>query len=371
MSLLFTGYYGEFNTGDDAFCVVADWAARKYWLESNIKFLGRNLPARLDDSKLKSCILQKKYIKGQYNLECLIQGTLNSKIVYAGGSVFHSEVKGISKENIFKHLHDHCNLQMGAVGVSLGPYANTKARNSIKDYLSRFSFLALRDSRSYEEAMEMDLSIPIVEAFDLAALLPLIYPISNNKTNESVIGISICNFESYVNGNLKKEANRFGKIIECIDLLSKRKPNIKIKLLVFNAHPELGDNLLSQKLISKVSSKANIELVNYNKNPYYMWKAVSECNVVLSTRLHAGIFACFSKTPFLQIEYHKKCTDFLNDIDYKDKYRIGDFEVSGEEACEMLLTLIDSHDILANNIESCQNKAILNFKHINTAFEKR
>lgn len=37
--VLFTGYYGQLNTGDDAFVAVADWGARKYWHKNNNKFL--------------------------------------------------------------------------------------------------------------------------------------------------------------------------------------------------------------------------------------------------------------------------------------------------------------------------------------------
>lgn len=29
--ILFTGYYGQMNTGDDAFVQVASWGASKYW----------------------------------------------------------------------------------------------------------------------------------------------------------------------------------------------------------------------------------------------------------------------------------------------------------------------------------------------------
>jgi len=361
MSLLFTGYYGQFNTGDDIFCVISDWAARKFWKQDKVKFLGRNLPMRLDGSALKSGIKKKNYIKGQFYLEVLLQGILNTKIVYSGGSLFHSEVKGFKKDNIFKQYQKKGLIQLGAVGVSLGPYRSTNARNSIKAFLSAFSFLALRDRRSFEDAMEMQLPIQVVEAFDLAALLPLIYPISKIENKDPVLGVSICNYESFVNGDLKKEKNRYKKILGCINRLVKRIPNLQIKILVFNAHPIVGDIDLSNKMKQNIPDKINVERVDYNRNPYHMWRSISQCDAVLSTRLHAGIFSCFSETPFIQIEYHKKCSDFLNDVGYMDDFRIGDFEATEQEVSDKLIELLGQSTFFIKNLKVCQKKALLNF----------
>ena len=34
--VIFTGYYGNFNTGDDAFCAISAWGADHYWKTNDI-----------------------------------------------------------------------------------------------------------------------------------------------------------------------------------------------------------------------------------------------------------------------------------------------------------------------------------------------
>ena len=134
MSLVFTGYYGQFNTGDDAFCIISDWAARKYWKLDNVKIFGENLPIRLDGSELNSSNYIKRNIKGKFYLELLTQGLLNSKIVYSGGSLFHSEISGFTKDSVFQHYHRLGLLKLAAIGVSIGPYKSLKARNNAERF---------------------------------------------------------------------------------------------------------------------------------------------------------------------------------------------------------------------------------------------
>lgn len=363
MSILFTGYYGHLNTGDDVFGVISDWGARKYWNEEKIKFFGRDLPKRLDGSKLESSFKINRRFRGQEFLEMIYSGMENSKVLYAGGSIFHSEIKGLSKHSILKKQKELGLVELGAIGVSLGPFKNSKARNSIKNYLSKFSYLALRDKRSYEEAIDMNLSLPVVEAFDLAALLPKIYPLNKINNSTPSVGVSICNYERYVKGDLQNEERRNKKILNTLKILVRKVPDVILKILIFNAS-ERGDMEVSNFLIANLPPK-NIQVFHYNSNPYYMWEAINSCNVVLATRLHAGIFSCFSKTPFLQIEYHKKCSDFLKDIEYPEHFRIGDIEPSEVEVCEKLIDLIGLKSPLLNNLKVLEEKAELNFKGLN------
>lgn len=51
---------------------------------------------------------------------------------------------------------------------------------------------------------------------------------------------------------------------------------------------------------------------------------LSKCNFILGTRLHAGIIAYALNIPFMLVEYHPKCTEFLNTINHKYRYRIHD-----------------------------------------------
>lgn len=362
MSLLFTGFYGQLNTGDDAFCVVSEWGARRYWQIENSTFHGRNLPINYDNITLKSSISAKKHFRGQEILENLhLLRKKYDPIIYSGGSVLFKEISFLSKENVLIAKNRLRKNTFGAIGVSLGPFKTSEAHKSIRNYLGNFSFLALRDSRSFNLAQEMNLNIPIIEAFDLAALLPEIYPNKKYSNQRPIVGVSVCNYESLVNGDFINEKRRINKIIDSLKSLFKQIPDMIVKFLIINDHPVYGDKKVSQFVASKLPEALEVRYSEYSPNPRLMWDSISNCSVVLATRLHAGIFSCFSETPFIQIEYHKKCSDLLNDLGYEKNYMIGDFEVSVENVVHKIISLINSKDRLVSNIEECKSKAEHNF----------
>lgn len=361
MSILFNGYYGYQNTGDDIFCLLAEWGAKKFWGAKKIKFFGRKLPLRKDNTTLQSGMSKRKYFKGQEVLEIFVSAGMSSKVIFAGGSLFHSKINPFSVKNIIAKYTKLGLVKTGALGVSLGPYENREAKESIKSFLSEFSFLAVRDRRSYEEAKDMQLNIPVIEAFDLAALLPQIYPVQKTSNTNPTLGVSICNYERYIDGDLKNEERRNAKIISSLKLLAKKVPNLEIKVFIFNAHPQFGDKSISNFLIEELHQNTSVERIEYHSNPIHMWNAISSCDLVLATRLHSGMFSCFSKTPFVQVEYHEKCSDFLDDINYPDKFRIGDIEISNEEVCEILFKLLMDESFVINNLNKIEERALRNF----------
>lgn len=361
MSILFNGYYGQKNTGDDIFCVIAEWGALKFWEQDKFRFFGRDLPLSADNSSLRSGKLKKKYIKGQELLEILVAAGMSSKVIFAGGSLFHSEIDTLSVKNIIGTYAKLGVIQTGAVGVSVGPYRSKEARKSIKSFLNQFLFLAVRDRRSYEEAVNMQLDIPLVEAFDLAALLPRVYPLEKTANKKPTLGVSICNYERYISGNVSNEERRNRKIFKSLDLLAKKVPDLEIKVLIFNAHPQVGDISISERLINGISPKVHVQKIPYRSNPIHMWREISSCDAILATRLHAGMFSCFSKTPFLQVEYHKKCGDFLHDINYPEEFRIGDIEVSCNEVCEKITELLNLQSPFLKGLDKIERKAERNF----------
>lgn len=286
MSTLFTGYYGKLNIGDDAFCVISDWGARKYWEQKDIRFSGQNLPKGLDGQKLLSSP-RKKQFKGQYYFEYLKEGFKKSNIVYAGGSIFHSKIPTISRENIFSLFNKVSSKKLGAIGVSLGPFKEKGDYESIKKYLDLFSFIALRDKSSFEIAKKMNLKADILEAFDLAALLPIVFPISKTSFDYPVLGVSLCYYERFTGGLKSKEENRIERTINCVNTLMKKIPDLRVRFLEFNGDPFFGDFQLLNSAMERMNHKDRISLIRYDSDTYQMWEAISDCSVVLSTRLHA------------------------------------------------------------------------------------
>ena len=341
-NILFSGYYGRFNTGDDAFCAVSAWGARHYWRVENIQFLCRHIPQL--PVKAKAVLFARSFFRGQGLLELPVHLAKKPITIFAGGSVFHNKVAILSYKELIKQANRLRLTKLGGIGVSLGPYRTKNACNSIKDFLSRFSFLVLRDHRSYEEACSMNLPFKPVEGFDLAALLPDLYGPAKcsekiDDATNPVLGVSVCHYERYVRGETSNEKRREEQIIETLKMVSKAL-RITIRFLVFNGHNKYGDRELTERIAGTLADYADIEIVPYSQNPVTMWHRIGECDAVLATRLHAGIYACFAEVPFLMVEYHPKCVDFLQDIRYPCHWRIGDMEVSVNELGSMLISVL-------------------------------
>ena len=364
-SILFRGYYGMRNTGDDAFCAVAAWAARNIWNFDDIRFAARELP-RLPVPARRVYSTQHR-MSGQTHLELMLQLMRTQHFVYGGGSLFHSRLS-YGNLNLIPYIFTYVRgLRVGAVGVSLGPYRSEKARASIREFLCRFHFLALRDRKSYEDACDMNLPYKPVVAFDLAALLPEAagVPIDSLKGEVSpVLGVSICRSESFSGGDVSIEKRRLSLTAEALIQLARTHPReLTVRLFTINGHPSVGDEAATRELSEAISPHCRVQTVPYIPDPVDVWKRIAECKAVFSIRLHGAILACFAKTPFLHVEYHRKCTDFLDDVEYPRGWRIGDFDRSPDEVASLLdaLLLRDDEEDYPVDLDPLMERARMNF----------
>ena len=359
--VLFTGYYGQLNTGDDAFVVVADWGARKYWNKTNNRFLAikKNLP-EVSGVNGYPFSLPRTY-SSQSKL--LISNT--NYLISAGGSTIHSAFqKNNIKQLALNEKRNGSSIKIGGIGVSIGPFKTSRDEKAVIEYLKNIDFLAVRDQRSYDFVEQLNLPYKPINSFDLAALLPEIYRNKEKVTMRNsikTIGVSVCPVESIIGGSIEKEEQRNKKTIELLKLLES-KENIHFKFFIINGSNKVGDLKLTKEIIAKTQPKS-YEVVGYNRNTNYIWDEISKCDFVISTRLHAAIFACFSNTPFILNEYHIKCSDFLNDVGYNMDYRLYDNDYDVVEKVNMIMEVLgqSSNYILPSNIQSMIKKSKLNF----------
>ena len=82
----------------------------------------------------------------------------------------------------------------------------------------------------------------------------------------------------------------------------------------------------------------------------------------LSFRLHGAIYAFMAHVPFLLAEVHEKASNFLKDIDWPEKFRVGDFEVSPDSLVSIVEKMLEGHDF-SQSIKRCENDAEKNFTH--------
>ncbi len=363
--VLFSGYYGEMNTGDDAFCCVASWGAKTYWQTEQIGFFSHLIPQGIEGEPIFS--KSEGSFRGQRSIESALKTTFSwPNVVFAGGSVFHDNLNFY--RNYLRSMAKLKILNVGAIGVSLGPFKSVELLKENEKLLRNFSFLVLRDKKSFEIASEMNLPYQPVEAFDLAALMPRIYalPQKNNglAVHKPVLGVSVCHYEKFVNGDSANEERREKETLRLL-LETSKKTAFRVRLFVFNGNSFHGDETLTNQFAETLrNNNIEVEIVPYNLETRITWQKIAECDAVLAIRLHAAIFACFADVPFIMVEYHRKCTDFLNDVAYPQQYRVGDMTVDMPGAVRVLSELLETKPSLKLNLEALTRKAELSFTQI-------
>lgn len=364
--ILFCGYYGHLNTGDDAFVEVASWGAAKYWNKRNNIFLGRKSNLPLVSTHVRGYPLE---VPKTYSLQARLLLSSARFLISAGGSTLHAEIQASNiKRLAVEKKTKGSNIKIGGIGVSIGPFRTVRDERTIFNYLKHLDFLAVRDRVSFEIVKNLDLPYEPVNAFDLAALLPEIYGIKKAEgkpVTKKVLGVSVCPFESIVNrSKLKKEQDRNSKIIELLKLIE-LDGNVHFKFFIINGHPDVGDLELTKKTIREISP-ASYEVIRYNRQTRIVWDEIASCDFVISTRLHAAVFACFSNTPFLLNEYHRKCGDFLDDIGYDEVLRVGDADFEPKEKSKKIIEILNDRTTYAAPRKTSEMKELarLNFTGI-------
>ncbi|QQT53190.1 polysaccharide pyruvyl transferase family protein [Sphingobacterium multivorum] len=364
--IIFTGFYGQMNTGDDAFVEVASWGAKNFWNKINNRFLAKKnmLPNTIVPVKGFPLTMSKTY---GLQAELLLNNT--NTLIFAGGSTIHSKLKGDSiRMKAMNRKLIKGSPKIGAIGVSVGPFKSLEDESAVQSYLKGMDFLAVRDQASFDYVKSLDLPYKPINAFDLAALLPNIYnykrdikPIGHKK----VIGISVCPYESVQKGlninNEKKRNDMFLELFKEIDHLDE----VHFRFYIINGNEKIGDRKLTFEMISKLALKS-YEVVEYSRDTQSVWESIAGCDFIISTRLHAAIFACFADTPFMLNEYHRKCSDFLDNVDYNEDYRLYDSEYDIKDKALQIIEIINDCNKykLPSATNDMKEKAKLNFTKI-------
>ena len=364
--ILFTGFYGQSNTGDDAFVEVASWGSKKYWKKNNIRFLAvkENLPKGLNPLKGYPFSIPKTF---RIQERLLLRS--GSALVSAGGSTIHSELtKNNIKQLAIQRKHSHPKFKIGAIGVSIGPFKNISDEKAVTKYLREIDFLAVRDQTSFSFVESLNLPYKAVNSFDLAALLPDIYGLPkkyNTPRDKKVIGVSVCRYES-IHSDLDntQEIRRNNMIVELLKTIDEIS-NIHFKFFIINGNSKNGDIQITHETISRVNPKS-YEILQYSKRTEKVWTSIVTCDFIISTRLHAAIFACFGGTPFMLNEYHRKCSDFLENINYCEDYRLFNSEYDIKDRAYKIINIINDNTCykFPNQINEMKKMAEFNFNKI-------
>jgi polysaccharide pyruvyl transferase WcaK-like protein len=368
--ILFTGYYGQKNIGDDIFGIISILGSKKYWNNSKTSLFSAKGPS-IEKINIPYSLPKKQRIKGELRILSYFEIIRSKYVILSGGSILHS-IPPLSSARRFSFFLSKINfLKMGAIGVSLGPFKSDIDYTYTKLVLQKFKFLSLRDKTSYEIACKMNLPYKPIQAADLAFMLKNLVDINEStKEKEKIktIGVSLCHYERYQGKNIDNEKRREVAIFDVLNELKKNKQN-KFRFFVINGNRISGDEDLILNIINQLSLDSNTyEVIPYTPNTLEIYKKIMECDLMFSTRLHGAILAAVGDVPSILVEYHLKCRDYLDDIGVKKEWRVGDMDKSNISVLSIINKLLKKtpSDFYSNrevmferSLENFCNKEIL------------
>ena len=298
------GYYGMQNSGDDALLLASIMGA-KHYLQSRSLLVSANKILEFDGHDFDiNPIREAQTFKGQNRLQHYAGALKSERVIFGGGSVFHT-AQDIQVKRHMMALTDPSKCM--ALGVGIGPFNNDAAKKQCIAFLNECGFVGVRDQKSYELATKIAPQANVKLTFDLAPMLALSTPETSATRNERGVLINVCPVPKDALGNtdeLKRRAlvEKMSQVIEEV-WMETREP---ISLLSLNGHLEFGDDALCHELVERFEGNIPVGFIPYQSNPIDMMNTIRQYKVFLSMRLHGCVFGYLTGTPVLAVNYHSK-----------------------------------------------------------------
>lgn len=329
MKITLNGYYGFSNYGDDLFNLTSVLGAARWWPGHDVDILGPPVHGIDTRFRVPSWFPNDLYtapgLAGKLSRLAFLAGALTTRdlLVYAGGST-------LSHSSLLKKLQrvaaERRWTKFAAVGVSVGPFSDAADEAEAARFLRQFSFVAVRDRQSLAVLERMRVPYQPVLARDLVGALPLLLPgsfwVEPAPAAPPTLGVSFRFYESHSGGDVEQERRRNAALMEGICRHAKRR-STRVRIFCLNTHPRWGDMPLCCELQDRLAAEGMLaEIITSEDHLLGRWHSLATCDAVLCVRMHAGITAYLNNVPFALVEYHEKCTDFLDDIGQPSSLRI-------------------------------------------------
>ncbi|MFC0005677.1 polysaccharide pyruvyl transferase family protein [Micromonospora siamensis] len=315
---LVVGYYGMRNVGDNAFCVIVDWAMARYWGTEEPIFAA---PPLVDLPSARSTMSQSLFESadplsraGKLLTKATMLGGA-SMLVFGGGSVFR-DMGPFSEKKVFATWSRVSGRPIAAVGVSVGPFVSDSARQRLGEVFQHIDYVGVRDTASVHRLRELGYPGMLVPAGDLAGLLPEVLgdvpPAPVPRPHGRVrLGVTLLGSDTDLPN--PEQLRREHALIAGIRSFVETEP-VDVTIFAFNTHPQRGDVGPSERLRAALQGLCDIRTVSADDGVRAVWSELRACDAGLHMRMHGGIFSYVAGMPFALVPYHRKCADFLDEI---------------------------------------------------------
>lgn len=337
--ILLSGYYGEYNTGDDVLLASSTWGCNQFLKSNEIVATSAHIPNFEKKLPVLPLYVEREKVKSENLIRLYYHALTSNIIVFGGGSVFHSTDKLTRDADLIDLSRGDCAI---ALGVSFGPFRDSGAELACKKFINKLSYIGVRDEDSFNIVKSLAPDLNIEKTFDLAPLFPFSQQdntLNNHSSNRRGLAISLCHYERYIGLNTEIEKRRFEKILNVLNRLTLEDVE-ELIFIDFNGHRVFGDFDIHNEMIKRLNIQIPVSRIAYQHNPADVLNLISRCRGIVGMRLHSCIFGYMTETPTVILSYHPKCMGWANEIQANPGFTIDSTHFEEEQLYSSIMNIL-------------------------------
>lgn len=305
--ILLSGYFGFDNLGDEAILYsIIDKLIKNENVE--ITVLSKNP----EKTKNKFGVRAVDRMK----LSTVLKEIKKCDIFVSGGGSLLQDVT--SKRSVYYYLglmylaKVIFGKKVMVYSQGIGPLTNEKNRKNTAKILNKVDILNVRDADSKDELIDIGVRNNIFVTADTVFTLDnideeygktILSKYAKDKAN--IVGISVRKWKDY-------DRNTIDEIAKFVE--SHKSENIEFILLPFH-HPD--DLEISKSILEKTKSD-NLHIIDRELDEREMLSVIKNVDIMISMRLHAGIFSVVCGAYPLLISYDPKLDSLSKEINVRE-----------------------------------------------------
>lgn len=306
------GYYGMQNCGDDALLLASLYGAQQHLNCHKIAVSSVSDMQLNDSTAIAKTLHMDQDWRGQNRLIHYRHALASKRVIFGGGSVFHSVADIQQKRHMISLAGRRKSM---ALGVSLGPFNSVDAEIACQAFLNECGFVAVRDKQSLDIAQSLAPKANVKLTFDLAVSLTKHPEFKVNQGPRQGILFNLCPVPKDAFGSTDpfEEEQRVRDLCQVIEAIWRRTGE-RVSLICLNGNAHIGDVRMTQLVNEELRARVPVSIIPYNSNPLKVLNVISHFKAMVSMRLHGNVFAYMSHTPSVALNYHPKCQQWCNQI---------------------------------------------------------
>jgi len=320
LRILILGYFGRYNTGDDAmlFSIIRELGKRFPGCQLRILSTSRNASFAfewIDTSNITT---------HRMSISVLLKDLYWANIVmFGGGTHFHDHrntkryIKNLTIYTLLTMLGKLLRKKIVLMGVGVGPLTAGISRMLTRRILENADFVSVRDQYSMQWLKDLrvkkdDSEKKIHRGFDLAAILALKDDVAEKIRNcpPRIIGCSLLPYFAVYEKFPDLDDKLVHKVGQVFRRWLEEDSQRGVRVFIFHGPSGEDDVEISHKLANHINKPERVEIVDYCTDPRETFLKVGECDAFIGMRYHSLVFAYLAGLPMIVLDYHPKCRAF-------------------------------------------------------------